>query len=88
MERTKKLQLLNSIFNECNQHSLKSLSRPIYPSVLIFKPQGGRLLFNGRLNPLLPAKYQGKIMEDKELDSMLFAGGNPTTFLLPDNGRD
>jgi hypothetical protein len=88
MQRTEKVKLLDSIFNQGNTDSLKSLSRPIYPNVLIYEAQGGGLLFSGRLNPTLPAKYQDKLMDDKELDTMLLTGGNGTTFLLPDNGRD
>ena len=88
MQRIEKVKLLDSIFNQGNTDSLKSLSRPIYSSVLIFEPHGEGLLFDGRLNPTLPAKYQNKIMDDKELDTMLLIGGNGTTFLLPDNGRD
>ena len=86
--RTEKVKLLDSIFNQGNRVGLKSLSRQSYPSVLIYEPQGGGLLFNGRLNPTLPKYYQDKIMDNKELDIMLLTGGNETTFLLPDNGRD
>jgi 6-phosphofructokinase len=88
MKRTDKMKLLDSIFNQGNINSLKSLSRPIYPKVLIYETQGGGLLLSGRLNPTIPARYQDKIMNEKELDTMLFAGGNGTTFLLPDNGRN
>ena len=86
--RTEKLKLLDGIFNQSNRDTLKSLSRPIYPRVLIFEPQGEGLVFNGRLNPTLPAKFQDKKMDDKGLDTMLVAGGGGVTFLLPDNGRD
>ena len=86
--RTERLKLLDSIFNQGNRERLQSLSRPIYPNVLIFEPQGkGFLLLSGILNPTLPAKYQDKALDDTELDTMLFAGGSGTTFLLPDNGR-
>jgi hypothetical protein len=88
MNRESKIKLLDGIFNQSNTDSLKSLSRPIYPSVLIFEPQSGGLQFNGRLNPTLAKRYQDKVMDDKELDTMLLTGGNGTTFLLPDNGRD
>ncbi len=87
MNRTEKVKLLSSIFNDGNTNDLQALSRPNYPNVLIFE-QGRGLLLSGRLNPTLPAKYQDKILDDKELDTMLFVGGNGTTFLLPDNGRD
>lgn len=86
--RTEKVKLLDSIFNQGNTDSLKSLSRPIYPSVLIFQQQGEGLVFNGRLNPTLPKRYQDKVMDDKELDTMFLTGGGGVTFLLPDNGRD
>ena len=85
--RIERLKLLDSIFNQGNREQLQSLSRPIYPNVLIFEPQGKGLLLSGRLNPTLPAKYQDKILDDKQLDTMLFAGGSGTTFLLPNNGR-
>jgi hypothetical protein len=88
MQRTEKVKLLDSIFNQGNTNSLKSLSRPIYPSVLIFEPRGGGLLFSGRLNPTLPKIYQDVILDDTQLDTMLVAGGNVTTFLLPNNFRD
>ncbi len=88
MKRESKIKLLDAVFNQGNKDSLQSFRRPSYPSVLIFKPQGGGLLFSERLNPTLPAKYQNKVMDDIELDTMLFAGGNSTTFLLPENGRD
>ena len=86
--RTEKVKLLDSIFNQGSRDRLQLLSRPIYPNILIFEPQGGGLLLSGRLNPTLPAKYQDKILDDKEFDTLLFAGGNGTTFLLPNNGRD
>ena len=85
--RTEKVKLLNSIFNEGNKDSLHSLSRPIYPSVLIFQNVADGLLFSGRLNDTLPSRYQDKVMDDKDLDTMLLTGGNITTFLLPDNFR-
>jgi hypothetical protein len=88
MQRTEKVKLLDSIFNQGNRDSLKSLSRPNYPNVLIFQQQDGGLLFSGRINPTLPKRYQDIILDDKELDTMLLTGGNATTFLLPDNGRD
>ena len=88
MQRTEKLKLLDGIFNQSNKASLKSLNRSIYPSVLIFQQQGGGLLFSGRLNATLPARYQDKILTDTELDTMLVTGGGGVTFLLPDNGRD
>jgi hypothetical protein len=88
MNRESKIKLLDGIFNLSNIDSLKSLSRPIYPSVLIFQQQGGGLLFDGRLNPTLPKRYQDKIMDDKEFDFMLLANGNSIVFLLPDNFRD
>jgi hypothetical protein len=89
MERTEKVKLLDSIFNQGNRDSLKSLNRPIiYPDVIIFQQQGGGLLFSGRLNSMLPKRFQDVILDDKELDTMLLAGGNATTFLLPCNGRD
>lgn len=86
--RIEKVKLLDSIFNQSNRDSLKSLSRKFCPSVLIYEPQGEGLLFSGRLNNTLPAKYQNKVMDDKDLDIMLVAGGNGITFLLPDNFRD
>jgi hypothetical protein len=86
--RTDKIKILDSIFNEGNRYSLQSLSRPIYPSVLIFQNVADGLLFSGRLNPTIPARYQDKVMDDKDLDTMLLTGGNITTFLLPDNFRD
>ncbi len=86
--RESKIKLLDGIFNQSNRDSLKSLSRPIFPSVLIFEPQGEGLVFNGRLNPTLPSRYKDKIMDDKGLDTMLSTGRNGITFLLPDNGRD
>ena len=86
--RAEKVKLLDSIFNQGNREGLNALSRANYPRVLIYEPQGKRLLFSGRLNPTLPAKYQDKVMDDKELDTMLSTGGSRTTFLLPDNGRD
>ena len=85
--RTEKVKLLDSIFNQGNKDSLKSLSRTIYPNVLIFEPHDEGLLFSRRLNANIPAMYQDKVMDDKELDTMLSTGGNGTTFLLPDNGR-
>jgi hypothetical protein len=88
MQRTDKVKLLDSIFNQGNIDSLKSLSRPNYPNVLIFQQQGGGLLFSGRINPTLPKRFQDVILDDKELDTMLLTGGNGTMFLLPDNGRD
>jgi hypothetical protein len=88
MQRTQKVKLLDSIFNQGNREGLQSLSLPNYPSVLIFQQQGGGLLFSGKLNATLPKRYQDKIMDDKELDIMLLTGGNGTMFLLPDNGRD
>jgi hypothetical protein len=88
MQRTEKVKLLDSIFNQGNIDSLKSLSRPIYPNVLIFQQQGGGLLFSGRLNPTLPKRYQDVVLDDLALDTMLLAGGNGTMFLLPENGRD
>lgn len=87
-DRTEKVKLLDSIFNQGNKDSLKSLSRASFPSVLIFEPQGRGLLFSGRLNPTLPARYQDKKMDDKELDNMILANGKSTVFLLPDNFRD
>jgi hypothetical protein len=86
--RTEKLKFLNSVFNESNTDSLKSLSRKFCPNVLIFQQQGGGLIFSGKTNPTLPKRYQDKIMDDKELEIVLLTGGNGTTFLLPDNGRD
>ena len=88
MQRTEKLKLLDGIFNQSNRDSLKSLSRTIYPNVLIFEPQGGGLLFSGRLNATLPARYKDKALNDSEVNTMLFAGGNGITFLIPDNGRN
>jgi hypothetical protein len=88
MQRTEKVKLLDSIFNQGNREGLQSLSRPIYPSVLIFEPRGGGVLFSGRINPTLPKRFQDVILDDKELDTMLLTGGNGTMFLLPDNGRD
>jgi hypothetical protein len=86
--RTDRLKLLNSIFNEGNRDSLNALSRKSYPNVLIFEQQGGGLLFSGRLNPTLPARYQDKILTDTDIDTMLLTGRNGTTFLLPNNFRD
>ena len=88
MQRTEKLKLLDGIFNQSNRDSLKSLSRTIYPNVLIFEPQGGGLLFSGRLNATLPAKYKDKVLTDAEANTMLSENGNLTVFLLPDNFRD
>ena len=85
--RIERLKLLNSLFNEDNKDSLKSLTRPSYPSVLIFEVMSEGLQFSRRLNRTLPAKYLDKVLDDTELDTMLFAGGSGTTFLLPDNGR-
>ncbi|MES2519934.1 MAG: hypothetical protein V4585_17590 [Bacteroidota bacterium] len=87
-DRTEKVKLLDSIFNQGNKENLKSLSRASFPCVLIFEPQGGGLLFSEKLNEALPARYQNKVMDDKELDTMLLTGGKGTAFLLPDNGRD
>ena len=87
MQRTEKLKLLDGIFNQSNRDSLKSLSRTIYPNVLIFEPQGEGVIFRKNQNPKLPAKYQDVILDDKALNTMLVAGGNSTAFLLPDNFR-
>ena len=86
--RTDKIKLLNEIFNQGDRKGLQSLSRPGYPSVLIFEPQGERLLFSGRLNPTLPARYQGKAMDDIELNKMFLGSSSQTVFLLPDNFRN
>lgn len=86
--RTERIKLLDSIFNQGNRERLQSLSRPIYPNILIFETQGERLLFSGRLNPTLPAKYQDKVLTDAEANTMLSENGNLTIFLLPDNFRD
>ncbi len=88
MQRTDKIRLLDGIFNLSNRESLQSLKRPIYPCVIIYEQQGGGMLFSGRLNPTLPKIYQDVILDDTQLDTMLVAGGNVTTFLLPDNFRD
>ena len=88
MQRTEKLKLLDGIFNQSNRESLKSLSRKFCPSVLIYQEQGGGLLFSGRLNPTLPARYKDRVMGNKEVDAMLSENGNLTIFLLPDNFRD
>ncbi len=86
--RESKIKLLDSIFNQSNRDSLKSLSRPIYPRVLIFEPQGGGLVFSGRLNPTLPARYRDKVLNDNEVNTLLSKNGSLTVFFLPDNGRD
>lgn len=88
MQRTEKLKLLDSIVNQGSIDSLKSLRRTIYPNVLIFEPQGEGMLFSGRLNASLPKPYQDVILDDKALNTMLVSGGNPITFLLPNNFRD
>lgn len=87
--RTEKIRMLNSVFNEGNQESLKSLSRATYPNVLIYEPQHGEgLFFNGRLNSTLPAKYQDKVLTDAEANTMFSKNGSLTVFLLPNNFRD
>ncbi len=86
--RTDKIKLLDSILNQGNKDSLQSLSRSIYPNVLIYQERLEGLLFSGKLNATLPARYQDKVLNDKQLNAMLIAGGNGTAFLLPDNGRD
>ena len=86
--RTEKIKLLDSVFNQGNRDSLQSLSRPIYPNVLIYQDHGEGLLFSGKLNATLPTRYQDKVLDDKQLNAMLIVGGNGITFLLPDNGRD
>ena len=89
MNRTDRLKLLDLIINQGDLEALKSLTRPIYPSVLIYQEQGkGGLLFSGRLNPTLPAPYQDKVLTDAEANTMLSENGNLTIFLLPDNFRD
>ena len=88
MNRTDRLKLLDLIINQGDLEALKSLTRPMYPSVLIYQEQGGGLIFSGRLNPTLPARYKDKALNDSEVDTMLFAGGNGITFLLPENHRD
>ena len=86
--RTEKVKLLDSIFNQGNKDSLQSLSSTIYPNVLIFEPQGGGLVFSGRLNANIPARYQDRVLNDTQVNTMLSTGGSRTTFLLPDNGRE
>jgi hypothetical protein len=88
MNRTDKINLLEKVFNQGNKDSLKSLSRPSCPTVLIFEPQSKGTFFDARLNPTLPKKYQNKVLSDYDIDTMLLASGNQTTFLIPDNGRD
>ena len=88
MNRTDRLKLLDLIINQGDLEALKSLTRPIYPSVLIFEQQGGGLLFSGRLNANIPAWYQDRVMGNKEIDAMLSENGNLTIFLLPYNFRD
>ena len=87
--RTDRLKLLDLIINQGDLEALKSLTLPIYPSALIYQEEGKKgLLFSGRLNPTLPARYKDKALNDSEVDTMLFAGGNGITFLLPENHRD
>ena len=88
MNRTDRLKLLDLIINQGDLEALKSLTRPIYPSVLIFEQQGEGLFFNRRLNSTLPAKYKDKVLTDAEANTMLSENGNLTIFLLPDNFRD
>ena len=88
MQRTEKLKLLDGIFNQSNRESLKSLSRKFCPSVLIYQEQGGGLIFTEKLNANIPARYQDKVMGNKEVNAMLSENGNLTIFLLPDNFRD
>lgn len=86
--RYEKLQLLDQIFNQSNKGSLQFLSRPIFPNVLMYQEQNKGLLFSGRLNPSIPKRYLDVILNDNDVYIMLAAGGNATTFLLPDYGRD
>ena len=85
--RLEKIQLLNQAFNEGNTDSLQALSRPVYPVALIFKQHGKDMLFDARLNPDLPARYQDRVMNDNEIGAMIAESGNLNTFFLPDNGR-
>ena len=86
--RKSKLALLDQAFNEGSKDSLKELIRPMYPIILIFRTNGDVMNLSPRLNPTLPEKYTNRNLSDKELDTILVAGGNGITFLLPDNGRD
>ena len=86
--RTDRLKLLDLIINQGDLKALKSLTRPIYPSVLIFEPQPKGLTFSGRLNAELPKKYLDMIISDAETNTMLAPSGKSVVFLLPDNHRD
>ena len=85
--RKSKLALLDQAFNEGNKESLKSLSRQMYPSVLIFRTNGDVINLSPRLNPTLPEKYTNRNLSDKDIDAMLEPSGKSVVFLLPDNGR-
>lgn len=89
MNRTDRLKLLDLIINQGDLEALKSLTRQIYPSVLIYQEQGkGGLLFSGRLNSELPKKYVNRLLSEKDLDTMLASYGKSLVFLLPHNGRN
>lgn len=87
-DRKSRIESLNQIFNQGNYNSLRALSRPSYPKVLIFDPRSKGTYFDGRLNTELIDRYKNKVLNDTELDNMLSLSGNKTTFLLPDNGRN
>ena len=87
MNRIEKIRLLNEAFNESNLDSLQALSVPTFPVAFIFKPYGKKMLFDAKLNPDLPARYQDRVMNDNEIGAMLAESGNLNTFFLPDNGR-
>ena len=87
-DRLEKIKMLNRVFNDGNKDSLRSLSRQMYPSILIFRTNGDVMNLSPRLNPTLPEKYTNRNLDEAELDAMLSTGGNRTTFFLPENGRD
>ena len=86
--RTDRLKLLDLIINQGDLKALKFLTLPMYQSVLIFEQEGEGLTFSQRLNAELPKKYLDRILDDKDLDTMLAPSGKSVVFLLPDNGRD
>ena len=88
MNRLEKIKLLESVFNQGFTDSLQALSRQNFPIALIFKQHGKEMLFDARLNPTLPARYQDRVMNDNEIGAMIAESGNLNTFFLPDNGRD